>query len=368
MHEPDVHELQLVDVGQRYRRNWLRVLRRLQNRLEIRERDFGLTIDVDDVPQLLHRAEDEEGVEQQREELANRDFLGEDQIEHHEQDARTQEIHCCPLYETQTSYVLHLLELQPQGLFRRRIEAHDFLIGEPEAFNQLDISQRFGRRSGQCSRLGDDHLLDVLDAATQRPAQRAEQRHGSKKRRHDHPVNGEGVDHHEHYAHQRRENQIDRERDEALDVLPYLLQFAQRLAASLILEHGVGQLQRVPDSLRVHLGPDALDDHVDVIVLEVLGNARHERHAHRHQQQGSRALDESRRLILAESRRVVVDHVTENQRIEQRKDLIRRGQHQREKNQLSVFMEIRIKDGHNGLYAGVVSPANAKLALTRCGR
>src|SRR5256714_11147634 len=134
MHEADVHELQLVDVGQRHGRNRLRILRRIQNRLEVSERDLGLTIDVDDVPQRLHRAKDEEGVEQQREELPNRDFLRENQIEHHEQDARAQEIHGGALHEAETSDVPYLLELEPQDLLRGRIETHDFLISETEAF------------------------------------------------------------------------------------------------------------------------------------------------------------------------------------------------------------------------------------------
>ena len=96
----------------------------------------------------------------------------------------------------------------------------------------------------------------------------------------------------------------------------------------------------MPDAVRVHLGADALDDDVDVVVLEILGDARHERDSHRHQQQSTGTFDERRRLVLAEAGRVVVDDVAKDERIEEREHLIRRRQHEREENQRPVFVEV----------------------------
>ena len=97
----------------------------------------------------------------------------------------------------------------------------------------------------------------------------------------DQPVHAEGVDHHEDDADQRGEQHVDRGRDQLLDVGAHLLQPAERLAAALILEHRIGQLERVADAVRVELRAEPLGDDVDVVVLEVLGDARDERDADR---------------------------------------------------------------------------------------
>ena len=81
------------------------------------------------------------------------------------------------------------------------------------------------------------------------------------------------IDHHEYHPNQRRENQVDRQRDEPLDVLSHLLKLAEGLAAALILEDGVRQLQRVANAVRVHLGAHSLHDDVDVVVLKILGDS-----------------------------------------------------------------------------------------------
>ena len=79
---------------------------------------------------------------------------------------------------------------------------------------------------------------------------------------------------------------------ELLDVGPHLLELAERFAAALILEDGVGQLQRVADAVGVELSAKPLRDQVDVVVLEVLGDARDEGHAHRRRQQQADAAEE----------------------------------------------------------------------------
>ena len=75
---------------------------------------------------------------------------------------------------------------------------------------------------------------------------------------------------------QGREQHVDRGRDQLLHVGADLLQLAQRLAAALVLEHLVGQVQGVADAVGVDLRAQPLRDHVDEVVLEVLGHARDE--------------------------------------------------------------------------------------------
>ena len=88
-------------------------------------------------------------------------------------------------------------------------------------------------------------------------------------------------------------------RDQLLDVGAHLLQLAERLAAALILEHRVGQLQRVADAVGVELRAQPLGDDVDVVVLEVLGDARDERDADRRAEQQADAAEELAGRVLA---------------------------------------------------------------------
>ena len=84
-------------------------------------------------------------------------------------------------------------------------------------------------------------------------AQPAEQRNGEQERRRDRPVNLEGVDHHEHDADERREDDVHERGDELLGVGADLLQLAERLAAALVLEDLEGQGQRVTNAVGVEL-------------------------------------------------------------------------------------------------------------------
>ena len=52
--------------------------------------------------------------------------------------------------------------------------------------------------------------------------------------------------------------------------------------------------------------------------------------------------------VLAESRRVVVDDVPEDQRIEQREDLVGRRQHERQKNQPAILAQVGEEEIHTG--------------------
>ncbi len=96
-------------------------------------------------------------------------------------------------------------------------------------------------------------------------------------------MDAEGIDHHKNDAHDRNENHINGSGNESLYIAADFLQFAESLAAALVLEYLVGQIQGMPDPIGVHPCAQALHDYVDEIVLEVLGHTRHKRHAHRRQ-------------------------------------------------------------------------------------
>ena len=80
--------------------------------------------------------------------------------------------------------------------------------------------------------------------------------------------------------------------DELLDVGAHLLQDAERLAAALVLEDAIRQVERVAHAVGVELRAQPLRDDVDEVVLKVLGHARDERHADRGQQQQAHAAEE----------------------------------------------------------------------------
>ncbi len=218
--------------------------------------------------------------------------------------------------------------------------------GETEALHELDVPQRLGGRSGERRRLGDDHLLDFLDPPAQHRAEHAQDRHRQEVGRRDHPVDAEGVDHHEDDADERGEQHVDRCRDQALDVGADLLEPAERFAAALVLEHRIRQLERVLDAVRVQLGAQPLRDDVDVVVLEVLGHARDERDADRRGEEQADAPEELARRVFLEPRRVLVDHVAEDQRIEQREDLIDGGERERQRDQAAIVAEVAVEDFH----------------------
>src|SRR2546425_12885053 len=94
------------------------------------QRRFGLAIDVDDIPQLLERPEDEEGVDEEREELPHRNRARVDQIEHQGHDARAEEIHQRALDEAETPQVADLPQLEVQDLGGRAVETRDLLLPE----------------------------------------------------------------------------------------------------------------------------------------------------------------------------------------------------------------------------------------------
>ena len=83
-----------------------------QDGFEFLQRDFGLAIGIDHIAQFLQGSEDEEGVNEQRNIIANRQTVGEDQIHHQELNAGPQEVDEGALNETQAAQIADLFELQ----------------------------------------------------------------------------------------------------------------------------------------------------------------------------------------------------------------------------------------------------------------
>src|SRR6185369_10506398 len=115
--EADVLEGEGAEVAQRHRMRRLRLGRDVEDRLEGFERRLGLAVGVDHRAQLLERTEDEEGVDPQREELADGDALRVDEIQHQEENRGAQGVDRRPLDEAQQPQRAHLAQL------RRRILA-----------------------------------------------------------------------------------------------------------------------------------------------------------------------------------------------------------------------------------------------------
>ena len=330
----------------RHRRFRSRFRRKVEDRLKVEQRDFGLAVDVDDVPQFLQRSEDEERVDEEREKLADADALGKDQVKHQEQNGRAQEVHAGPLDEAEAAQIAHLFQLQLEDLRGGRVEARNLLLRQAQALHQFDIAKRFSGGPRQRGGLRHDHFLYIFDLAAEHRAQSAQQRHGQEERGRDGPVHLKRVDHNEDHTDQCREEDVDHRRDEFLDVRADLLQFPQCFAAALILEKRVGQFQRMANAVGVHARPHLLCDEVHAIVLKILGDSRHEGDANGRGQQQAHAAEELHAAVFAITGGVGIDDVPENQGVQQRKNLVHRGQHQSGSAQLPMLPEIAIEDSH----------------------
>src|SRR5439155_24328937 len=186
--ERDIVEAKRLERLHSHRMLRARLRRQPQDRVEILKRDLCFPVDVDHIPELLQRTEYEERVYEQRKELADADSLGEDEIQHQEQDRRPQQVDAGALYEAQTAQVAHFLQLQLEDLGRGRVEPCDLLLGQTQTFNELDVAQRLGGRPGERGCLPDDVLLHLFDLAAQHRAQAAQQRHGEQIGGRDGPV------------------------------------------------------------------------------------------------------------------------------------------------------------------------------------
>src|SRR6202163_1098544 len=111
MLKTDAIKLQGHELIDRLRSGRLRIARCVENLLEILQRNFGLTVNIDDVAQFLQRRKNKEGIDHEREKLPNRNLLAEYQVQHQKQDTGAQGIHGGSLNKTQAAQILHLFEL-----------------------------------------------------------------------------------------------------------------------------------------------------------------------------------------------------------------------------------------------------------------
>src|SRR6185436_2693971 len=115
-----------------------------------------------------------------------------------------------------------------------------------------------------------------------------------------------------------------------------------------IFEHAVRKLERVTDAVGIDLRAQPLRDHIDVVILKVLCDARNKRDAHRGGQQQADSAEKLARRVFAVARRVFVDDVAKDHRIQKREDLVDRRQNQYQDDRLPMFAEIRVKNFHAG--------------------
>ena len=128
--------------------------------------------------------------------------------------------------ETDAPDIAELLELETEDLVSRMIKAVYFLIDEPETLDQLDIAQRFGRRSCERRRLGQDYFLDRFDLLGQDIADRADNRNRERENQSDAPIYRRGVDRDEQESDDGNEKNIDERCYEELAVGADFLQCA----------------------------------------------------------------------------------------------------------------------------------------------
>jgi hypothetical protein len=139
-------------------------------------------------------------------------------------------------------------------------------------------------------------------------------------------VDVERVDDDEDDSDERREHDVHERGDKPLRIRARLLELAERLSAPLILEHLVRESERVADAIGVQLGAEPLGYDVDEVVLEVLRHARDERHTDRCREPLDHPADEVGGRISRVLGSVLVNDDPEDQRIEQREDLVDRRQ------------------------------------------
>ncbi len=98
------------------------------------------------------------------------------------------------------------------------------------------------------------------------------------------------------------------------------------------------------------IGVDAcanfLRDYIDEIILKILGDARDQSHANRRTEQQAYTSNELRARILAIACRVGVDDVPENERIQQRKNLIDRRQDKSDDSKPPQILKVPVESSH----------------------
>ncbi len=95
------------------------------------------------------------------------------------------------------------------------------------------------------------------------------------------------------------------------------------------------------DAIRIDGGAHPLSDHIDEVVLEILGHPRYEGDAHRGCEEGQHPAEEGSSIQFRVLGRVLVDHMTEDQRVEQGEDLVDGREQQRESHGSPMGLQVR---------------------------
>ena len=89
------------------------------------------------------------------------------------------------------------------------------------------------------------------------------------------------------------------------------------------------------------MSTEPLGDDVDVVVLKILRYAGNEGDTYGSCEQQTHATKELTRCVFAIPRRVLIDHMAEDDRIQKRKDLVDRREHEDQGDQKAVLFEVR---------------------------
>src|SRR4051812_2135742 len=90
----------------------------------------------------------------------------------------------------------------------------------------------------------------------------------------------------------------------------------------------------------------SLRDNVNEIVLEILRNSRDKSDTHRCREQSADTADKLRGRVFIEARRVAVNDVAENQRVEKGKNLVDGGEEKGDQHQPPVSLQMSKEQGH----------------------
>jgi len=124
----------------------------------------------------------------------------------------------------------------------------------------------------------------------------------------------------------------------------------------------------VADAVGVELCAEALRNQVDVVVLKILCDARDERHTDRRSEERRDPAEELPGRVLREARRIVVDDVTEDERVEEGEDLVDGCQHERDQHEASVVAQVRVEQLHvTGLYPNVYTAVASRTRIRYLG-
>ena len=86
-------------------------------------------------------------------------------------------------------------------------------------------------------------------------------------------MDADRVDHHEDDPDDGGEDDVDERANELFRVGANLLQFPKRLAAALVFKDGKRDRERMANAVGVESRADALNDDVEEVILEILGDA-----------------------------------------------------------------------------------------------